>query len=77
MNYPTHSRVLLLGGSVVLVVVALRTLGSILRHTVLVPQLTILADIPNLGKRSKAQRIPGQVVICGGRYGFQYALGLI
>lgn len=42
--------------------------GKALREYVLIPKLTVVKDLPHLGKPRTDGRLPGTVVICGGRY---------
>lgn len=43
-------------------------IGKALREYVLVPRLTAVKDLPQLGKPRKGGRLPGTVVVCGRRY---------
>lgn len=45
----------------------LRLLGNLARKFILVPKLTIMADLPKLGQDRQDGKIAGRVVICGGR----------
>ncbi|KAG8993377.1 hypothetical protein FRB95_006375 [Tulasnella sp. JGI-2019a] len=47
-------------------VVAVNLLGKLLRRSVLVPTLTIMDDLPNVGKGRKDGKLKGRAVVCGG-----------
>lgn len=48
-------------------VVSLNLLGKLARRNLLVPGLTILDDLPNVGQKRKDGKRKETVVICGGR----------
>ena len=63
-----HSTVMKVAAGAVGAVVVFKTSGYLLRKYVLVPNLTILDDLPNLGRPRKGnKKLGGRAIICGGR----------
>lgn len=54
-------------GAAVAVVALYELTGYVLRELILVPRLTILRDLDDLGKPRKGGKIPGRAIVCGGR----------
>ncbi|KAG8993378.1 hypothetical protein FRB93_001991 [Tulasnella sp. JGI-2019a] len=48
------------------IIISMNLLGKLIRQTVFVPKLTIMDDLPNVGKRRKDGKRKGRVVVCGG-----------
>lgn len=49
------------------VILAVNLLGKLIRKTVLIPKLTIMDDLPNVGRKRADGKIKGRAVVCGGR----------
>ena len=47
--------------------VALWLAGGLARRLFLVPTLTVMSDLPQLGKPRQGPKMKGEVVVCGGR----------
>lgn len=68
LNDPQAVKALKALGVAASVVTLYKLAGYALRELVLVPTLTVLRDVEDLHKPRKGGKIPGRVVICGGRW---------
>ncbi|KAG8928424.1 hypothetical protein FRC02_006917 [Tulasnella sp. 418] len=52
---------------------SIKTIGTLVRSKVLIPMFTVLPELSGIGKPRNKEKLPGEVVVCGGSIGGLFA----